>query len=120
MSLPSLLITLRTLLGEPNGADGLVPEVTKQFGVDYEGWWREAEGVTRREATEEKLRVMEDGVAAVVVEDGGGKGVEDGGVAVGITVEVVGGKRSLEEKDGGDRVGKEEKEEDRSVKQRTT
>ena len=65
-----MLITLRTLLGEPNGADGLVPEVTKQFGVDYEGWWREAEGVTRREATEEKLRVMEDGVAAVVVEVG--------------------------------------------------
>ena len=46
--------------------------------------------------------------------------MEDGGVAVGSTVEVVDWKRSLEEKDGGDRVGKEEKEEDRSVKQRTT
>ena len=96
MSLPSLLITLRTLLGEPNGADGLVPEVTKQFGVDYEGWWREAEEVTMREATEGKLRVMEDGVASVVVDgvEGGEKGVEDGGVAVGDSaVKVVGGKR---------------------------
>jgi len=57
-------------LGEPNADDGLVPEVTRQFGRDYEGWWREAEEMARKEATEEKLRLMEDGVmpvAAVVV-----------------------------------------------------
>ena len=99
-----------------------MPDVTKQFGVDYEGWWREAEEVTMREATEGKLRVMEDGVASVVVDgvEGGEKGVQDGGVAVGDSaVEVIGGKQSVEEKDGGDGVDEQEKEEDRAVKQRT-
>jgi len=54
-------------LGEPNADDGLVPEVTRQFGRDYEGWWREAEEMARKEATEEKLRLMEDGVMPVAV-----------------------------------------------------
>jgi len=61
VSLPSLLLTLRTLMSEPNAEDGLVAEITSQYGRDYDAWWSQAEALTKKEATDEKLRAMEDG-----------------------------------------------------------
>ena len=60
VSLPSLLLSIRSLMGEPNGEDGLVAEITSQFKRDREGWICEAKNMTEREATEEKLLRMEE------------------------------------------------------------
>lgn len=60
VSLPSLLLSIRSLMGEPNGEDGLVAEITSQFKRDREGWICEAKSMTEREATEEKLLRMEE------------------------------------------------------------
>lgn len=55
VSLPSLLLSIRTLMGEPNAEDGLVAEVTAQFKNDYEGWYQEAMLSAGKEATDAKL-----------------------------------------------------------------
>jgi len=48
-------------MSEPNAEDGLVAEITSQYGRDYDAWWSQAEALTKKEATDEKLRAMEDG-----------------------------------------------------------
>lgn len=55
VSLPSLLVTLQSLMGDPNGDDGLVAETTKQFRNEYDAWYNQAKQLTILEATDEKL-----------------------------------------------------------------
>ena len=55
VSLPSLLVTLQSLMGEPNGDDGLVAETTNQFRNDYDAWYNQARQLTILEATDEKM-----------------------------------------------------------------
>lgn len=62
VSLPSLLLSLRVLLGEPNADDGLVADVTAQFKNDYQGWFLEAKQMTEMEATDAQLVAREEGI----------------------------------------------------------
>lgn len=55
VSLPSLLVTLQSLMGEPNGDDGLVAETTNQFRNHYDAWYNQAKQLTILEATDEKM-----------------------------------------------------------------
>ena len=55
VSLPSLLLSIRSLMGEPNAEDGLVADVTAQFRSNYEAWFLEAKQLTEREATDAQL-----------------------------------------------------------------
>jgi ubiquitin-conjugating enzyme E2 T len=59
VSLPSLLVTLQTLMGEPNGDDGLVAETTNQFRNDYDDWYKQARQLTVQEATDDKMILTE-------------------------------------------------------------
>ena len=62
VSLPSLLLTLRALMGEPNAEDGLVADVTEQFKSHHQLWFAEAKRLTEVEATEAKLVEREEAI----------------------------------------------------------
>jgi ubiquitin-conjugating enzyme E2 T len=64
VSLPSLLLSLRALMGEPNAEDGLVADVTAQFKSNYEAWFLEAKQLTEREATDAQLIEREETINA--------------------------------------------------------
>ena len=59
VSLPSLLLSIRSLMAEPNPDDGLVPEISELYKRNPSEWTREAERRTRLEATVEKLEELE-------------------------------------------------------------
>mmetsp|Transcript_25685 Transcript_25685/g.40296 ORF Transcript_25685/g.40296 Transcript_25685/m.40296 type:complete len:230 (+) Transcript_25685:91-780(+) len=59
VSLPSLLLSIRSLMAEPNPDDGLVPEISELYKRDPAAWTREAERRTKLEATVEKLEELE-------------------------------------------------------------
>ena len=77
VSLPSLLLTLRTLIGEPNAEDGLVPDITNLYRTNYREWFRIAEKKTALEATDEKLCALQ-GKLTCQVESKNGKTDIDG------------------------------------------
>lgn len=47
VSLASLLLSLQTLLGNPNPDDGLVAEISQLYQVHPEKWWKEAKRQTQ-------------------------------------------------------------------------
>ena len=59
VSLPSLLLSIRSLMAEPNPDDGLVPEISELYKRNPAEWRREARKRTKLEATVEKLEQME-------------------------------------------------------------
>lgn len=59
VSLPSLLLSIRSLMAEPNPDDGLVPEISELYKRNPAQWTKEAERRTRLEATVEKLEELE-------------------------------------------------------------
>ena len=59
VSLPSLLLSIRSLMAEPNPDDGLVPEISELYKRSPAEWQREARRRTKLEATVEKLEQME-------------------------------------------------------------
>ena len=59
VSLPSLLLSIRSLMAEPNPDDGLVPEISELYKRDPAAWTREAERRTKLEATVDKLEELE-------------------------------------------------------------
>ncbi|KAL7440785.1 hypothetical protein ACHAXM_007468 [Skeletonema potamos] len=59
VSLPSLLLSIRSLMAEPNPDDGLVPEISELYKRNPAEWMREAERRTRLEATVAKLEELE-------------------------------------------------------------
>ena len=59
VSLPSLLLSIRSLLAEPNPDDGLVPEISELYKRNPVEWAREAKKRTLMEATMEKLEEVE-------------------------------------------------------------
>ena len=59
VSLPSLLLSIRSLLAEPNPDDGLVPEISELYKRNPVEWVREAKKRTLMEATMEKLEEVE-------------------------------------------------------------
>mmetsp|Transcript_28379 Transcript_28379/g.44127 ORF Transcript_28379/g.44127 Transcript_28379/m.44127 type:complete len:206 (-) Transcript_28379:81-698(-) len=70
VSLPSLLLMIRSLMAEPNGDDPLVPEIAQLFRRDPDAWRREAMRRAKMDATEEKATVLEQ--AQLVSSDAGG------------------------------------------------
>lgn len=79
VSLPSLLLSIRSLLAEPNPDDGLVPDISELYKRDPEGWRREARRRTLADATSRRLEEVE---ASLDGDREGGEG-EGGGVASG-------------------------------------
>ncbi|KAL9188440.1 hypothetical protein ACHAXT_006818 [Thalassiosira profunda] len=75
VSLPSLLLSIRSLMAEPNPDDGLVPDISELYKRNPAEWQREARRRTKVEATVEKLEAAE---AAL---DGEGGAQKDGGDA---------------------------------------
>jgi ubiquitin-conjugating enzyme E2 T len=61
ISLPSLLLQIRALMGEPNAEDGLVAEVTEQYKKNFDSWHNDAKKLTLKEATDDKLISLEQG-----------------------------------------------------------
>lgn len=59
VSLPSLLLSIRSLLAEPNPDDGLVPDISELYKRDPEGWRREARRRTLVDATIRQLEEVE-------------------------------------------------------------
>ncbi|KAL7548195.1 hypothetical protein ACHAWF_011487 [Thalassiosira exigua] len=59
VSLPSLLLSIRSLMAEPNPDDGLVPEISELYKRNPSEWQREARRRTRMEATVEKCEETE-------------------------------------------------------------
>lgn len=68
VSLPSLLLSIRSLLASPNPDDGLVPEISDLYKRNPKKWGDEARARTGREATVERLEEIERGL------DGAGDG----------------------------------------------
>eukprot|EP00970_Alexandrium_tamarense_P013561 scaffold3507_cov188-Alexandrium_tamarense.AAC.9 len=62
VSLPSLLLSIRSLMAEPNPDDGLVPEISDLYKRNPSGWENEARRRTSLEATVEKLEEVERGL----------------------------------------------------------
>ena len=89
VSLPSLLLSIRSLMAEPNPDDGLVPEISELYKRNPDGWSREAKRRTLVEATMKKMEEVEaslDGIAESTTltgnDDGATTGNEtSGGVA---------------------------------------
>jgi ubiquitin-conjugating enzyme E2 T len=77
VSLPSLLLGIRSLMAEPNPDDGLVPGISEQYKRDPSGWRGEARRRTREDATPRKLEEAE---SSLDRRDDGGRG---GGGAMG-------------------------------------
>ena len=59
VSLPSLLLSIRSLLAEPNPDDGLVPEISEEFKRFPERFREEARRRTAKYATSEKTAELE-------------------------------------------------------------
>lgn len=59
VSLPSLLLSIRSLLASPNADDGLVPEVSELYKRNPKKWEEEARNFTEKEATVAKLEAVE-------------------------------------------------------------
>lgn len=59
VSLPSLLLSIRSLMAEPNPDDALVPELADFHKRDLKGWEREARRRTALDATTDKLEKAE-------------------------------------------------------------
>ncbi|KAL3823404.1 hypothetical protein ACHAXA_004279 [Cyclostephanos tholiformis] len=59
VSLPSLLLSIRSLLAEPNPDDGLVPDISELYKRDPNGWRREARRRTLTDATMRRLEEVE-------------------------------------------------------------
>lgn len=59
MLLPSLLLSIRSLMAEPNPDDGLVPEILELYKRSPAKWTREAKRRTKLEATVKKLEAVE-------------------------------------------------------------
>eukprot|EP00581_Thalassiosira_minuscula_P017772 CAMPEP_0183722768 /NCGR_PEP_ID=MMETSP0737-20130205/14633_1 /TAXON_ID=385413 /ORGANISM="Thalassiosira miniscula, Strain CCMP1093" /LENGTH=217 /DNA_ID=CAMNT_0025953003 /DNA_START=1 /DNA_END=654 /DNA_ORIENTATION=+ len=59
VSLPSLLLSIRSLMAEPNPDDGLVPDISELYKRNPSEWQREARRRTALEATMEKLEQTE-------------------------------------------------------------
>ena len=59
VSLPSLLLSIRSLMAEPNPDDGLVPEISELYKRNPTQWTKEAERRTKLDATVEKLEQLE-------------------------------------------------------------
>jgi len=103
VSLPSLLTTLRALLGDPNPDDALVPEIAEKYKQNPRKFEEEARKVTSREATEAKCLEMEqelDGKG--VTKDGEGGTKKDGEVTTpphGDAVRAIAGARAGEKKE---------------------
>ncbi|KAL3801226.1 hypothetical protein HJC23_012626 [Cyclotella cryptica] len=79
--LPSLLLSIRSLLASPNPDDGLVPEISDLYKRNPKKWEDEARTRTERDATVEKLEELEIGL--------------DGGVG-GDSVDEIAGKENDE------------------------
>ena len=62
VSLPSLLLSIRSLLASPNPDDGLVPEICELYKRNPRKWQEEARRRTEREATVAKLEEVERGL----------------------------------------------------------
>ena len=62
VSLPSLLLSIRSLLASPNPDDGLVPEISELYKRNPKKWEEEARNRTEREATVAKLEEVERGL----------------------------------------------------------
>ena len=62
VSLPSLLLSIRSLLASPNPDDGLVPEISELYKRNIKKWEEEARKRTEREATVAKLEEAERGL----------------------------------------------------------
>jgi len=65
VSLPSLLLSIRSLMAEPNSADGLVANVTKQFKENNDAWYAQASQQAKYHATDEKLVEHEERLIAL-------------------------------------------------------
>lgn len=59
VSLPSLLLSIRSLLASPNPDDGLVPEISELYKRNIKKWEEEARKRTEKEATVAKLEEVE-------------------------------------------------------------
>ena len=59
VSLPSLLLSIRSLMAEPNPDDGLVPEISELYKRNPAEWQREAKRRTKVDATVVKLEAVE-------------------------------------------------------------
>ncbi|KAL7450004.1 hypothetical protein ACHAWC_001999, partial [Mediolabrus comicus] len=59
VSIPSLLLSIRSLMAEPNPDDGLVPEISELYKRNPAQWTKEAERRTKLDATVEKLEHLE-------------------------------------------------------------
>lgn len=59
VSLPCLLLSVRSLMAEPNPDDGLVPEISDLYKRDPKRWAEEAKRRTNREATADMAAEME-------------------------------------------------------------
>lgn len=59
VSLPSLLLSIRSLMAEPNPDDGLVPDISELYKRNPAEWRREAQRRTKLDATAEKLEQVE-------------------------------------------------------------
>ena len=59
VSLPSLLLSISSLMAEPNPDDGLVPEISELYKRNPAQWTKEAERRTKLDATVEKLEQLE-------------------------------------------------------------
>lgn len=59
VSLPSLLLSIRSLMAEPNPDDGLVPEISELYKRNPGGWSEEARRRTKIDATAEKAAEVE-------------------------------------------------------------
>ena len=62
VSLPSLLLSIRSLLASPNPDDGLVPEISDLYKRNPKKWEKEAMRRTEEEATVSKLEEVERGL----------------------------------------------------------
>mmetsp|Transcript_31401 Transcript_31401/g.71086 ORF Transcript_31401/g.71086 Transcript_31401/m.71086 type:complete len:225 (+) Transcript_31401:202-876(+) len=77
VGLPSLLLSIRSLMAEPNPDDALVPELADFYKRDLKGWEREARRRTALDATTDKLEKAES-VLNGEVEQGEGAVAENG------------------------------------------
>jgi ubiquitin-conjugating enzyme E2 T len=59
VSLPSLLLSIRSLMAEPNPDDGLVPDISELYKRNPAEWQREARRRTEVDATAQKLEEVE-------------------------------------------------------------
>jgi ubiquitin-conjugating enzyme E2 T len=83
VSLPSLLLSIRSLMAEPNPDDGLVPDISELYKRNPEKWREEARRRTKVDATNDQLVVMERSLdreyaaAATAMEEDEAAAVED-------------------------------------------